>query len=246
MATILLVDDDAVLNEVLGGALASEGHTVHLASTAAEALVAMESVGPDLILLDLTLPDTDGLTLLLRRRHADADLSIPLIVLSGRARQVDRVLSLKFGADDFVAKPFDYDELLARIEAVLRRAGAARQPACASNDDIRSGALVISTRRASVEFAGQPLALTPTEFHLLVALVRRSGQILSRQRLAAILWGYADSGTTHMINVHVARLRAKLRAVAQPVPLETVHRQGFIWRDTDCSGFKRPEATDGA
>jgi DNA-binding response OmpR family regulator len=237
VATILLVDNDPALVDALGRALGSEGYTVRFAQTAAEAALAIESARPDLVLLDLMLPDTDGLVLLEKLRQGEASSHLPVIVLSGRQRQVDRVLSLKFGADDFVAKPFEYEDLLARIQAVLRRAELTRQTPCESSDgDICSGALVISTRRASVKFAGVRVALTPTEFRLLATLASRPEETLSRQTLARMLWGYVDAGTGHMIDVHIGRLRAKLRAIAEPVPLETVHNQGFTWRVTDQPG----------
>jgi DNA-binding response OmpR family regulator len=243
VATIAVIDDDPNLGEVLKKALESEGHTVEVACTAAEALVMIDAAPPELVLLDLTLPDADGLVLLVQLRERQPSASIPLIVLSGRNTQVDRVLGLKFGADDFVAKPFELDELLARINAVLRRARPRRTCEQTAPGELRSGSLVISTRRASVTYRGHPIALTRTEFRLLVALAAHPNEIVSREVLAKLVWGCADTGTSHMLDVHLGRLRAKLRAVAQPLTLETVRNQGFIW--CDGAQFAQSGASDG-
>lgn len=213
-----------------------EGYTVHTERTAAEALRAMEAACPDVILLDLNLPDADGLVLVDRLRTRDASCRIPIIVLSARDRQVDRVLSLKLGADDFIRKPFELDELQARIEAVLRRARPARleTDTYAEEGEVRSSGLVMSTRRATATFHGQRLHLTPTEYRLLLALASRPDEIQSRQTLAQRIWGYQDLGTAHLIDVHAGRLRAKLRASTDVVPLETVRGRGYCWRgDTE-------------
>jgi DNA-binding response OmpR family regulator len=226
MASILLIDDDALLVQVLARALDADGHQVHVAFSAEDALMAFESVQPQLVLLDLNLPDCDGLLLLGRLRERE---SVPLIVLSGRDHQVDRVLGFKFGADDFVAKPFDYDELLARIDAVLRRASRPDSPSggIATVVDIQVGQLVISTARVSATYAGKLVHFTPTEFHMLVALGSRPNEVVSHARLAQIVWGYTDPGTTHMVDVHLGRIRNKLRAIAEPVPLETLRGRGY-------------------
>src|SRR5689334_3770983 len=161
MATLLLIDDDATLMQVLGRALDADGHAVHVAFNASDALLAFDSVQPDLVLLDLNLPDYDGLMLLTQLREHQSGPGVPLIVLSGRDQQVDRVLGLKFGADDFISKPFDYEELLARIEAVLRRAVKSDTATAQTTSDIHVGKLAISTRGASATYAGKSVHLTP-------------------------------------------------------------------------------------
>lgn len=152
MTTILLIEDDPDLAQVLTKAMIGDGYTVHVERTAAEALSDMESACPDVVLLDLNLPDADGLMLLDKLRTGDAGSQIPIIVLSARDRQVDRVLSLKLGADDFIGKPFELDELEARVEAVIRRARPARSDKYSEEGGIRSSGLVIATRRATVPF----------------------------------------------------------------------------------------------
>jgi DNA-binding response OmpR family regulator len=185
----------------------------------------LEHMQPDLILLDLMLPDTDGLVLTTTLKGlTDA----PIIICSGRTQQVDRVLGLKLGADDFVAKPFDLDELEARIEAVLRRASKMHDTPATPADVIRVGDLTIAQARGTVTVAGQPVHLTPTEYRLLVALSTRPEEVLSRELLGQIVWGYQDVGTGHLIDVHIGRLRLKLRRAWEAGPvIVTVRGRGY-------------------
>jgi DNA-binding response OmpR family regulator len=214
--TILLVEDDLDTAQALSKALESSGYSVTAVDTGTEARSIMDHVRPDLILLDLMLPDTDGLVLTTVLKTLT---TAPIIICSARQEQVDRVLGLKLGADDFVAKPYDLDELEARIEAVLRRASRGRERTGTPPDQIRVGELLISQSRGTVTLAGRAVHLTPTEYRLLVALASRPDEVLSRETLGQLVWGYQDVGTGHLIDVHIGRLRLKLRPARTSGPL---------------------------
>ena len=224
-ATILLVEDDPDTARSLSKALESSGYRVTAVDTGTEARSIIEHVRPDLILLDLMLPDTDGLILTTALK---ALTRAPIIICSARQEQVDRVLGLKLGADDFVAKPFDLDELEARIEAVLRRTARVRDAASTPPDQIHVGDLLISQSRGTVTLAGQLVHLTPTEYRLLVALATRPNEVLTRVTLGQLVWGYQDLGTGHLIDVHIGRLRLKLRRASKSAPvIVTVRGKGY-------------------
>jgi DNA-binding response OmpR family regulator len=223
--TILLIEDDPDTARSLTKALESSGYRVTAVDTGAEARSIIEHVRPDLILLDLMLPDTDGLVL---TKAMKTLTNAPIIICSARQEQVDRVLGLKLGADDFVAKPFDLDELEARIEAVLRRASRVQAAAATPPDQIRVDELLISQSRGTVTIGGQAVHLTPTEYRLLVALASRPDEVLSRESLGQIVWGYQDLGTGHLIDVHIGRLRLKLRRTSKAAPaIVTVRGKGY-------------------
>jgi DNA-binding response OmpR family regulator len=223
--TILLVEDDPDTQRSLSRALEASGYTVTAVDTGQEARSIVEHVSPDLILLDLMLPDTDGLVLTTALKQLT---NAPIIICSARQEQVDRVLGLKLGADDFVAKPFDLDELEARIEAVLRRAARVREAPAPPSDQIRVGDLLISKSRGTVTLGGQLVRLTPTEYRLLVALASRPDEVLTRETLGQLVWGYQDLGTGHLIDVHVGRLRLKLKRASQgSTIIVTVRGKGY-------------------
>ena len=223
--SILLVEDDLDTARSLAKALEASGYHVTAVDTGLEARSIIEHVHPDLILLDLMLPDTDGLVLTTALKTIT---SAPIIICSARTEQVDRVLGLKLGADDFVAKPFDLDELEARIEAVLRRASRVREASNVPPDQIQVGELIVSQSRGSVTLSGQPVHLTPTEYRLLVALASRPDEVLTREVLGQLVWGYQDLGTGHLIDVHIGRLRLKLRRVSRSAPvIVTVRGKGY-------------------
>lgn len=223
--SILLVEDDPDTARSLTKALEASGYHITAVDTGLEARSIIEHVHPDLILLDLMLPDTDGLVLTTALKTIT---SAPIIICSARQEQVDRVLGLKLGADDFVAKPFDLDELEARIEAVLRRASRVREASTTPPDQIRVGELIVSQSRGSVTLSGQQVHLTPTEYRLLVALASRPDEVLTREALGQLVWGYQDLGTGHLIDVHIGRLRLKLRRVSRAAPvIVTVRGKGY-------------------
>jgi len=226
-ATVMLVQDDPATATALTRALEASGYRVTPVQTGADAKLALTSLRPDLIILDLMLPDTDGLVL---TTSIKSITDAPILILSARQEQVDRVLGLKLGADDFVAKPFDLDELEARIQAVLRRAaGAPEAPATTHpGDQLRVGDLVIAQSRGTVTFGGQLVHLTPTEYRLIVALASHPDEVLSREMLGQVVWGYDDVGTGHLIDVHIGRLRGKLRQASRGAPIiVTVRGRGY-------------------
>jgi two-component system response regulator VicR len=237
-ANILLVEDDADTARALSRALESGGYRVTAVDTGSEAKQLIEHLQPDLILLDLMLPDTDGLVLTTALK---ALTPAPIIICSARQEQVDRVLGLKLGADDFVAKPFDLDELEARIEAVLRRAAKGKDTLLPPSDQIRVGELVIAQARGTVMLGDQVVHLTPTEYRLLVALSTHIDEVLSREALGQIVWGYQDLGTGHLIDVHIGRLRLKLRKASRSAPvIITVRGRGYTISAETSESVARP------
>lgn len=222
---ILLVEDDPEMARSLTKALESSEYRVTTAGNGSEARSMIEQVRPDLILLDLMLPDTDGLILTTAFRVLT---NAPIIICSARQEQLDRVLGLNLGADDFIAKPFELDDLEARIEAVLRRASRVREVPVSPADQIRVDNLVISRSRGTVIMAGQSVHLTPTEYRLLVALATRPDEVLSREMLGQLVWGYEDLDPGHLIDVHIGRLRFKLRRASSSGPvIVTVRGKGY-------------------
>ena len=234
-ASILLVEDDPGIALTLTDVLESNGYTVRTAGTGAEAKTFVDEMNPDLIILDLMLPDADGLVLCSDLK-ARADASI--IICSASTQTRDRVLSLKLGADDFIGKPFNIDELEARIEAVLRRTqgvkAAEPTPARPPSPQERVGDLVIDRSRRRVTLGSEPLQLTPTEYRLLCALAAHPDEVLSREELAQQVWGYADAGVGRAIDAHISRLRVKLNAAKAPPP-PIVSVRGFGYKIADGS-----------
>lgn len=249
--TILLVDDDDGISSLVADILQEEGYGVETVGTGAEAEAAIERLRPDLVILDIMLPDADGLMLCHRLQQ---QWPAPIIMLSGSRRESDRVLSLRLGADDFIAKPFDTFELVARVQAVLRRAPreagvppnsplapaatwSVRPPAFAqqgarpagqSETPIEIGALTIDPRRRTVMVGGQPVHLTPTENRLLTALASEPERVYSRDELAGVLWGYDSLGESRAVDVHIRRLRAKLEPFGDEAPpIVTVRGFGY-------------------
>src|SRR5690242_9594673 len=232
MATILLIEDEPAIVNVLTSILESAGYDVLAATTAADGLLALQTASADLAVLDLMLPDCDGLLVLGRLLRKVGKVPPPVLVLSSRDTQADRVLALRLGADDFVCKPFDVDDLVARIEAVLRRARPrAEQGGARDTGEIRTGELWLSIRRGMVTFAGVTVRLTPTEFRLLVPLASQPNEVISRAALSQVIGVYYDPGAAHIVDIHVGRLRMKLRSIRDEVPLETVRGQGYVWRE---------------
>ena len=215
--TIMLVEDDPAVAQTLTDALEASSYRVWLAETGADAKTLLEQTRPDLVILDLMLPDVDGLVLCSGLKGI-AD--VPIIICSATPQKRDAILGLKLGADDFVAKPFDIYELEARVEAVLRRTSQSRhvEQAAAPPDHIRVGELIIDRSRRRVTLGGEPIQLTPTEYRLVSALASRPDEILSRDELATLVWGYQDASSGRTIDVHIRRLRVKLNSGPVPAP----------------------------
>jgi two-component system response regulator MtrA len=212
----MLVEDDHAVAQTLTDALESSGYRVWLAETGADARILLERTRPDLIILDLMLPDVDGLVLC---SGLKAIADVPIVICSATPQKRDAILGLKLGADDFIAKPFDIYELEARLEAVLRRTSQTRAAVPSSPPDhIRVGELTIDRSRRRVTLGGEPIQLTPTEYRLVSALASRPDEILSRDDLATLVWGYQDASSGRTIDVHIRRLRVKLSSGPVPAP----------------------------
>ena len=215
---ILLVEDEDSIAQPLAEALGREGYAVDRVATAADALASAE---PDLVLLDLRLPDADGLDVC---RQLRARSAVPIIVVTARGEETDRVVGLELGADDYVVKPFGSRELIARIRAVMRRL----QAPAGRRASLRVGRLEVDERSRRATIGGRELRLTPKEFELLAALARDPGAVLSRRRLLEEIWETSWYGSSKTIDVHVAALRRK---VGDPSLIETVRGVGFRLRE---------------
>lgn len=218
MPTILVVDDDRSLIDVYASALEDRFDIVPVGSGAV-ALQHIRSDPPDMVLLDLVLPDGDGSLLVPKIRALS---SVPIIVLSGRQSQADRVLSLKMGADDFISKPFDLDDLDARIEAVLRRCAAQLPAPSSPGPNTVCGTLQL-TRSHLAHINGRPFHVTPTEFHLLTALVAASPETVEHEALGLVVWPRDDPSFSHLVHVHIGRLRKRLASVAGAPTIHTAY-----------------------
>nr|PZN71428.1 MAG: DNA-binding response regulator [Bacillota bacterium] len=205
MPHILVVDDEPGLVKGLRLSLEQEGFQVTTASSGREALEKFRAGAFDLIVLDLMLPEVDGLTVC---REVRAAGMTPIIMLTAKADDIDKILGLELGADDYITKPFNTRELIARIRAVLRRVEAAnRQDRTAR---LAVGDLVLYPRQRRAEVAGRPLDLTPREYDLLELLARHPGVVYTRQELLDLVWGYDFAGDERTVDVHVRRIREKL------------------------------------
>ena len=204
---VLIVEDEPDIRELLAFHLEREGYHVTRSRTGADALRQVRARLPDLILLDLMLPELGGLDVCRRLRQDPRTASVPIVMLTARGEEVDRILGLELGADDYIVKPFSPKEVVARVRAVLRRAGARDGAA-----PVVSGRLVIDPDRHTVQVDAAAIELTPKEFDLLRALAEARGRVLSREFLLDRVWGYASAGEieSRTVDVHVRRLRMKL------------------------------------
>lgn len=206
-ADVLIVEDEPDIRRLIAFHLARDGFRCRAAVTGTEALRELKSAVPDLVVLDLMLPEMDGLEVCRRIRSDPASAAVPIIMLTAKADEVDRVVGLEMGADDYVVKPFSPKELVARARAVLRRSRQREAPRI-----LRAGGVTLDPLRHFVEVGGQAVALTPKEFDLLAVLLESAGRVLSREHLLTRVWGYsrADEIESRTVDVHVRRLRAKL------------------------------------
>jgi DNA-binding response OmpR family regulator len=223
------VEDDRTLRQALTFNLEREGYVVASAVDGEQALAAGRERRADLILLDLMLPGMSGLEVLRTLRREGVDT--PVIVLSAKGEEVDRVVGLKVGADDYVPKPFSRPELLARVEAVLRRdRGAAGSEGGAREEVVTSGAIRVDLGRREAHVGEQELSLTTKEFDLLAFLAANPGQTFTRNQLLARIWGYDYDGTDRTVDVHVSWLRTKLRTLDGHDYFRTVRGVGYAFR----------------
>jgi len=221
MASVLVVDDDAHIREVARFALARAGHAVELAHDGEVAYTRLARGGIDLVVLDVLMPELDGFALCRRLR---ASGRVPIVFLSSRGEEADRVLGLDLGADDYLAKPFSPRELVARVAAVLRRTADRQLPA--AQPVLAIGAVAIDRDRHELRVGDRALDVTATELRLLAALAAHRGRVLSRAQLIAAVYGGDHHISERTIDTHVRNLRAKLTAAGADV-IETVHGVGY-------------------
>jgi two-component system alkaline phosphatase synthesis response regulator PhoP len=210
MKRALVVEDDPDIVELIDHYLRAEGFEVGAVGDGREALERLHAGGHDLVILDLQLPGLDGLSLCAELRRDKRTRSLPVIMLTARGDETDRVVGLEVGADDYVVKPFSPKELVARVRALMRRLDRRED----EESLLALGLLEIDDARHIVRWDGQPVHLTAKEFALLVALVEARGRVLSRQALLEQVWGYSYAEGTRTVDVHVRRLREKLPGIA--------------------------------
>ncbi len=225
MASILIVEEDASLAEGLRLALELEGHRVAVAASGTAGLEGARRDAPDLLILELALPELDGLRVLKTLRE-EGD-QVPVLILTARGEVADRVTGFRLGADDYVTKPFSLLELLARVGAVLRRSCPCRRPA-PERGVHRFGDVEVDGRRRVVTRGSGEVLLTPREFDLLLELLARGGEVVSRDTLLREVWGHKGRARTRTIDMHVAELRRKLeKDSARPRHIVTVRKVGY-------------------
>ena len=224
MSRILVVEDDPAILRGLADNLAFESHDVLTASDGETGYRLMHDKKPDLVLLDLMLPNLSGYELC--RKVRGEGLSTPIVMLTARGEEADRVLGLDLGADDYITKPFSVRELLARVRAILRRTGSGHRPI----DRLVVDDVEIDFRRYEARRGGRRLEMTPKEFGLLRLLAARVGDVVTREELLNEVWGYEATPTTRTVDTHVASLRSKIeRDAANPAHLVTVFGVGYKW-----------------
>lgn len=228
MKRILVVEDEKHIVELVRYGLEKEGFEVVEAHDGDRALAMVHTGQIDLVVLDIMLPGLDGLTVCRLMRQNDHTRDIPVIILSARGQELDRVLGLELGADDYITKPFSVRELVARVKARLRR----QVPAQDVRKTVRFGDLLIDPGRLAVEAAGKREQLTPTEFELLWLMAGSPGRVFSRDLLLQKVWGYDYAGDSRTVDVHVRHVRQKLqRLPGSPQYIETVRGVGYRFRE---------------
>ena len=233
MADVLVVEDEEALLHTLRYNLTRAGHEVRLCTNGARALELVRAQPPDLLLLDLMLPDLDGLeiTRAVRRENANPAVHrVPILILTARDAEIDKVVGLEVGADDYLTKPFSMHELLARVKALVRRAGMTEPVPVPQEPLLRAGDLTIDLVAHRATRSGEPLKLKPREFELLRYLVQHPGQALTRERLLLQVWGYEFAGDTRTVDVHMRWLRGKIEPDPRsPTRLQTVRGVGYLF-----------------
>lgn len=219
---IVMVEDERDMAELVARRLRREGYLVDLATHGTEGFDLIRAQPPDLVLLDIMLPGMSGTEIATRLRDDPRTSSVPIIMLTAKSEESDIVVGLKFGADDYVTKPFSMSVLVARIDALLRRVAAPETPA---KSVLKAGPLVIDPQRYTVELDGQPITLTLTEFRLLAALAAANGRVLTRNQLMDQAIGLDVIVTDRNIDVHVTMLRRKLGSARQLI--QTVRGVGY-------------------
>jgi len=226
VARIVLVDDDANLRHTLGYALRQEGFEVFVAEDGERGLEAFHQSRPDVVLLDVMLPNLDGFEVC-RRIRKESD--VPILMLTARDTELDKVVGLELGADDYLAKPFSTRELVARVRALLRRT---RPTAAPVGERLESAGLLLDAARHRVTLEGREISLKPKEFDLLAFFMAHPGQVFGREQLLASVWGYDFAGDSRTVDTHVKTLREKLDDDAEhPLWIDTVRGVGYRFRE---------------
>jgi two-component system alkaline phosphatase synthesis response regulator PhoP len=226
MATILVIDDEDSILKVVEAYLKGDGNTVHLARDGVSGLDAFRRHNPDIVILDIMLPEMDGMEVL---QHIRRESNVYVLMLTAKSEEFDRVMGLTIGADDYLTKPFSPRELAARVKAILRRG---RNSAQGERQILTFKHLKIDTARHEVERDGEPIELTLLEFNLLATLATYAGMALSREQLLERVWGYDFYGEVRVVDVHIGHIRQKLEAdPADPQFIETVRGVGYKFTD---------------
>lgn len=220
--TLLIVDDDPRLRDLLRLALERAGYQVHTAANGQEAVTRVARDRPDLVVLDIGLPELDGYEVCRRIRTTS---EVPILFLTARDDEIDRVLGFELGADDYVTKPFSPREVVARVKAILKRSGATQPDATLSFAD-----LTLDPKSKVCQIRGHDVSLTATEFQILALLLQNQASMTQRSALVTQIWGQRSQVSDRTLDSHVRNLRAKLTDAGSDVLLETVHGQGFRLR----------------
>jgi len=224
--TILVVDDEKTLRETLADSLEAEGFGVVQAADGREAVDAFRQHKPDLVLLDLMLPEISGTEVC---RVIRAESTAPILMLTAKSAEVDKIVGLELGADDYVTKPFSFRELLARIRALLRRSEAQAQ--APEREEVQLGRVTVDLAGRRLLRGSEVLSVKPKAFELLAFLLRNAGHVFTRDQLLEKVWGYDYAGETRTVDVHVHWLRAQIEDdPANPIYLETVRGVGYVLR----------------
>jgi DNA-binding response OmpR family regulator len=229
VARVLVVEDDPDIAQLVAHYLEKAGFLAEITASGRDALTSVAARPPDIVVLDLMLPQVDGLEICRTIRGNDATAGVPIIMLTARAEESDRIVGLEIGADDYLSKPFSPGELVARVRALLRRAArAAPAPAAAASaasQTLAYGPIVVDAERHTVTTHGTPVTLTAKEFVLLDYFLQHRGRVLSRDVLLTDVWGYRYTGGTRTVDVHIRRLREKLPLLA--TSLVTIKQFGY-------------------
>lgn len=218
---ILIIDDEKMMTELLSDYLGDEGYETYTANSAAGALELLPK-NPDLIILDINMPDMDGLELC---RNIRDHISCPLLFLTARITEQDKINGLQYGGDDYITKPFSLKELSARVAAHLRRDERSRKNASV----LTSGELLVNLSQRRIFFRGREIDFSKKEFDLIEFLLTNAGQVFDRERIYELVWGYDAEGSADVIKEHIRKIRAKLYEVSEQEYIETVWGVGYKW-----------------
>jgi DNA-binding response OmpR family regulator len=223
---VLIVEDDQAMAVALRDGFEYEGYNVQVARDGAAGLKLASERDLDLIILDVMLPKMSGYDICKQLRGTGN--ATPIIMLTARGQEIDKVVGLKIGADDYVTKPFSFMELMARVEALLRRTTRPAEPSADSHDDYSFGNVIVSFKKFEVTKAGQPLDISPREFKILKYFIEHRGEVITRDQLLDAVWGYSSFPITRTVDMHIAKLRQKIEETPHdPHHIITVHRVGY-------------------